>query len=146
MVISKKTIKIGLVIVVLAIIGAGAVMALNNRTGRLVSPVAETNVKKQAVLVVDDGKGSPKTFNVEFNQGDSAFNVLKNALEKSNVVLETKNYDIGVLIESIGGIKNGENEKYWMYYINEKLANIAADKYKINLGDKIEFKFEKSPY
>jgi len=146
MVISKKIIKISLVIVVLGIIGAGAVIALNNRTSRLIPPAEETNVKEQAVLAVDDGKGSPKTFDVEFTQGDSAFNVLEDAFKKLNIALETKNYDIGVLIESIGGTKNGENGKYWMYYINGKLADIAADKYKINSGDKIEFKFEKYPY
>jgi len=60
------------------------------------------------------------------------------------MVLKTKTYDFGIFIEAIGDKENGEDGKYWMYYVNEEMPMMAVDKKEIGPGDKIEFKFEKS--
>ena len=108
--------------------------------------VSQENIKREVVLVVDDGEGSPKTFEAKFEAGMTAFDLLKKITGESNIILKTKSYDIGVMIEAIGDKKNGESEKYWLYYVNGEMPQVAADKKEIKVGDKVEFKFEKSPF
>ncbi len=105
----------------------------------------QEEVEKEVVLVIDDGI-QPKTFAVEFREGMTAFDLLKNKAEESNLVLKTKTYDIGIMIEAIGEKENGQDGKYWLYYVNGEMASVSADKKEIKSGDKIEFKFEKSPF
>lgn len=66
---------------------------------------------------------------------------------KENTELEyNNNYDFGVFIESIDGIKNGDEGKYWQYYINDKLGDSAADKKNLEDGDEVEWRFEEVPF
>jgi hypothetical protein len=108
--------------------------------------VSQKNIKQKVVLVVDDGEGSPRTFEAKFEEGMTAFDLLKEKTEESSIVLKTKSYNIGLMIEAIGDKKNGESGKYWLYYVNGEMPQAAADKKEIRPGDKVEFKFEKSPF
>ena len=108
--------------------------------------VISEGIKKEAILVIDNGEEEPKIFKVEFNEKITAFDLLKKKTEEIGLVLKTKIFDIGVMIESIGDKENGENGKYWMYYVNGEMPMMAVDKKEIKAGDKIEFKFEKSPF
>jgi hypothetical protein len=49
---------------------------------------------------------------------------------------------MGVLVESIDGIKNGTGNKYWQYWINGELPMVSADKQEVKNEDKIEWKFD----
>lgn len=106
--------------------------------------IVQETIKKEAVLTIDDGGGGKNSFNVEFEEGMTAFDLLKNKTEESNITLETKSYDIGIMIEKIGDKKNGQDGKYWLYYVNGEAPMVAADKMEIKAGDIVEFKFEKS--
>lgn len=106
---------------------------------------SETTVKN-VVLIIDSGDGSPKTDTAEFKDGMTAFDLLENQSEKAGLALKTKNYDIGVMIEAIGGVANGQGGKYWLYYVNGSMPMVAADKQVLKPGDKVEFKFEKSSF
>lgn len=97
-------------------------------------------------LVIDKGEGSPVTVTGESKEGMTAFDLLKEKTIELNLTLETKTYDMGIFIEAIGDKKNGEGGKYWLYYINSQMPQVAADKYLLKVGDKVEFKFEKSPF
>lgn len=108
--------------------------------------VPQENIKKEVVLVIDDSEGTPKTFETEFNKGMTAFDLLKNQTEESNLDLKTKAYDIGIMVEAIGDKENGQDGKYWLFYVNNEMPMISVDKTEINPGDKVEFKFEKSQF
>lgn len=103
-------------------------------------------IREEVVLVIDYGEGSPQTFEVEFKEGLTAFDLLKNKAEELEILLKTKTYDMGIFIEAIGNKENGQDGKYWMYYVNDELPMVAADQQAIKAGDKVEFKFEKSPF
>ncbi len=45
------------------------------------------------------------------------------------------------LVDSINGVINGENNKYWQYWINREYGVVGADKQPVNNGDIIEWKF-----
>lgn len=88
----------------------------------------------KAILIIDN----IELLSYEFNQAITAFDLLK----KSGLDLEVKNYDIGVFIEAIGDKRNGQDNKYWLYHVNGEMPMMAADKYMLKSGDKVEFKFE----
>jgi len=137
------------------IIGAGIIVIIGSwlilSDGFWQNSIKRTNVVqeivgKEVVLVIDNGEGNPNTFIAEFKEGMTAFGLLKNEAERLSLNLKTKTYDIGTMIETIGDKENGQDGKYWLYYVNEKMPMVAADKMIIKPGDKVEFKFEKSSF
>jgi len=102
--------------------------------------------KKDVIITIDNGEGSPAVASFEFKDGMTAFDLLKTGAEKLVLQLKTKNYDMGVFIEAIGNKQNGQDGKYWLYYVNGEMPQVSADKQKLNSGDKVEFKFEKSSF
>ena len=61
----------------------------------------------------------------------------------SKIKLKERN---ALLIDSINNVENGEDGKYWQYYVNEDIPMIGADKYIVTNGDYIEWRFEVVPY
>ena len=137
-------IGIGLIIVV------AALAILPGKIGQLPSKeegiISQEKLEKRVMLVIDGGEELSEVLEAEFKEGMTAFNLLGNEAEKLNLTLKFKTYDIGVFIEAIGNKENGEDGKYWLYYVNGEMPQVAADKQLLIPGDKVEFKFEKSPF
>ena len=108
--------------------------------------ISQEKPENKVTLVIDDGEGSPRVLEAEIGAGVTAFDLLRNETEELNIALKTKTYDVGIFIEVIGDKENGQDGKYWMYYVNGELPMVAADKKEIKVGDRVEFKFEKSPF
>jgi len=149
---TKNTFKIIFLIIGLGLIITICWLLFSDRIGRPFSqeknePPQEENIKNEAVLVINKGEGDSETFTVELkNSTTTAFNLLENKAEELNFVLKTKMYDFGIFIEAIGDKENGRDGKYWMYYVNNEMPMVAADKEEIKSGDKVEFKFEKPSF
>jgi len=47
---------------------------------------------------------------------------------------------VGVFINSIDGIPNQDN-KYWMFYVDDRLAPVGPDQYQTKDGEKIEWRY-----
>lgn len=62
---------------------------------------------------------------------------------KSVADVETKQSTYGTLVESINGVKNGTDGKYWLFYVDGKMPDKGADAYVSKGGEKIEWKFLK---
>ena len=139
----KKYIFIVLVIV-LAIVGTFVAYS-NQKQQQEIVPQQSEAIQQDITLNINDGVDA-KIFMVEYEQGLTAFDVLKQEADSAGLVLKTKTYDIGVLVEAIGEKENGQDGKYWMYYVNGTMPMVAADKQAVNPGDNIEFKFEKSSF
>jgi hypothetical protein len=117
-----------------------------NPQGEL-TPAPTENVAQNVALVIDEGQGTVRNFQVKFKEGITAFDALKSITDETGLALNTKTYDIGILVQAIGDKEGGQDGgKYWMYYVNGQAPTIAADKEALKPGDKVEFKFEKSPY
>ena len=137
-------ISIGLIIIVAALaILSGKIGQFSHEEEVIISQEKPEN---KVTLVIDGGEGSPRVFEAELKEGMTAFDLLRNKTEELNIALKTKTYDVGIFIEVIGDKENGQDGKYWMYYVNGELPMVAADKKEIKAGDKVEFKFEKSPF
>lgn len=118
----------------------------NPPVSRTESETFQPEDKEELSLIIDNGEEPPLVFKKEFRKGTTVFDLLKEGTGELDLVLKTKTYDFGVLIEAIGDKENGENGNYWLYYVNGEMPAVSVDKKEINLGDKIEFKFEKSPF
>jgi len=74
----------------------------------------------------------------------TVFDILKDLSAGKNFELKySNNSKYGIFVESIVRIKNGDSNKYWQYYINDKLGDVGADKKEVKAGDKVEWRFEK---
>jgi len=116
-----------------------------NLPGTISQPVVR-EAAGQAVLMIDYGEGESESFTVEMGEGTTAFDLLKDKTGELSINLETKSYDLGIFIEALGERRNGEDGKYWLYYINDEMPMTASDKQPVNSGDKIEFKFQRPSF
>lgn len=129
--INLKKLIFGIIIglgVVLLLLAFGIKVASQNK------PVISNNT---LTYVIAGEKSSQTVFDAlkELSNGGKAFELKYN-----------NNYSFGVFIESIGGVKNGDDGKYWQYYVNGKLGEVAADKQEVKAGDKVEWRFEKADF
>ena len=136
-------IGIGLIIIAIWAILPSKIGQLPSKEEAIISQEKPEN---KVMLVIDGGEELSEAIEAEFKEGMTAFNLLGNEAEKLNLTLKSKTYDIGVFIEAIGNKENGEDGKYWLYYVNGEMPQVAADKQVLIPGDKVEFKFEKSPF
>ncbi len=88
----------------------------------------ETSLIKEQMFILEDS---------------TVFSLLQDLAQKNQFQIETTYYEgMGILVESIDRIRNGIDDKYWQYWVNNELPMIAADKMIPNSGDSIEWKFE----
>lgn len=101
----------------------------------------QTGYEARVTLQIDYGNKTVKSFDVTAGIDDTAFSVLKSLTEKEKINLEIKQYDFGVFIKKIDTFESTA-KKSWIYYVNDKSGDIAADKYKLKNGDKVMWKYE----
>jgi len=95
------------------------------------------------------GKEIPTTLEInntkykkKINSKITVYEFMKKIENDGKINFKEKNYiGMGRFIEEINGIRMTK-EKYWIYYVNNKKANIGISNYKINPGDKISWKYE----
>ncbi len=114
--------------------------------GTIAGKVAGEEVVNAKVIVA---RGDGNTVSVDLNvpTGGTVLDALTQATQVYGLVLDTKDYgDLGVLVNAIGDLKGGQDNKYWSYYVNGQMATAAVNKQVVQPGDVIEFKFETSPF
>ena len=136
--------KILLLIIVILVAG-GFLLFYNNFEQPAPEEGAENN-EENIFLTIDGGEKAPQSAIIDFKEGMTAFGVLEDKARELGLTLKTSSFDIGIMVEAIGDKVNGQDGKYWLYYINGEMPMVAADKREIKAGDRVEFKFEKSPF
>ncbi len=96
-----------------------------------------------AALVLDFGDGRVEKFEaLEFAAGENLSEFMEKALTEKNIKITHESYSgLGTLIVEIDGKKNGENGKYWQYWVNGNYAQVGASSYLLHPGDIIEWRF-----
>ena len=107
--------------------------------------VLEQAIQKRVSCIIDRGDGNVSLYQTIPSESLTVFSLLEKLAQRENFKIEFTIYEgTGVLIENIDGIRNGTDNKYWQYWLNEELPMIAADKKEIKGGDKVEWKFAPS--
>lgn len=147
---SGNKIIIGLVVAIILVGIWGLSKGFSKKTSETnlrssVSEATETQSVEQPIKVVVDYGDLQKTeTELQPKDGMTAFSALEEASKKDNVEVASTQYDFGVMVNSIGAYKGGDDGKYWMYYVNSKVPEVGADQYNVGPGDVVEWKFEKA--
>jgi len=142
-----KTLVITIILVFLAFIAAWFSLfnkfkifppkASSNPTSNIQITETQQNVSLKVVFP-DDNVNYIKEFKAENNE--TAYSILTEALEIRKIPYETKKYDFGVFVKSIKGLESTA-QKSWIYFVNGESGAVAADQYRLQAGDKVEWKY-----
>lgn len=123
--------------------GLGATVNLPGLdSSKLNTPVNENAVS----IMIDYGDGEVVTYNnVPVGAGENVFQTTEILAKNNNLAFESKNYEgLGTLIEKINTKKNGMDNRYWQYWVNNQKPEVGAGLYVLQSGDLVEWKF--SPF
>ncbi len=93
------------------------------------------------------GAENPSEYTKEMDKEKSAFDLMKLIDEENeDFSFEYQDSSLGAFIEEINGVKNdASNNIYWMFYVNDKIAEVGASQYILLDNDIIEWKYEDMP-
>jgi hypothetical protein len=135
------TTKILIGAVIVSLVAASIYLWSNRLKVQEVNQPETDNPKKEAVvLIIDDGSGKTDQFELELEKETTVIELLK----KSKVALDYTESNLGVFVNSLKGIQNGQDKNtYWLFYLNGQKAVQGAGEATVKPGDKIEWKYEK---
>ncbi len=120
-------------------------------TERLERARAEKNVQESggeqetrtASIMFDFGDDALRAVpDVSFTEGETLFALLKRVTQQENFAFEYKEYEgLGTLITKIGEKENSADGAYWQYWVNNRYAEVGADRYMLKPDDVILWKF-----
>lgn len=101
---------------------------------------ASGETSQETIEVIGNDVTNPllPKINVNIQSNATAFDALLNAVGASNLEFSETSY--GKMINSIKGLKAKDNF-YWAFYINGVSAQVGADKYIVQEGDKLSFRY-----
>ena len=80
--------------------------------------------------------------NVELNENQTVLDLLRQLAEENQIALITEDYDsLGVLVTAVGDKANGQDNKYWQYWVNGEMPQVGADRFQLTGGERVEWKF-----
>ena len=96
-----------------------------------------------ASIMLDYGDGRVKVYgDLPVESGMSVMTLTEQLTAREKLEFQAKDYgELGMLIEQIGDKKNGDEGKYWQYWVNNVSIPRSASVEPIKAGDVIEWKF-----
>jgi len=139
----KKFPFIATVLIIIALLALSGWLIYKNYQPEVLKTQLPVVEQKEIKYIINKGEGNIKEYQVEISNDSTVFSLLEELSKKENFEIKTTVYaEMGILIDSIDGLKGGTNDKWWQYWVNNNLGELAADKKKINNGDIVEWKFE----
>lgn len=134
-----KFAAISIIVILVALSFSGTAMEVPDKGNVWLENSDETSVK-----VVLDGNGWSIKDRIVVSQKQSVFSILKKVTDKNDITLNYKYYEKydSYMINSINNDVNGEENKYWQYYVNGELASKGSDKIFVSNGDSVKWKYE----
>jgi len=103
----------------------------------------EESIQNKVLYVIDKGDGKVSHYQMVPFDDSTVFSLLEELAKENNFPIETTFYPgVGVFIESIDGVKGGTDNKWWQYWVNNKLGEVAVDKKEVKPGDEVEWRFD----
>lgn len=107
------------------------------------SSTFENNFQDKISYIINYGEGKIDEYQIDASDNSTVFSLLEELARRENFEIETVSYpEMGIFVKSIDRAEGGTDNKWWQYWINGNLGEVAADKKEIKAGDIIEWKFE----
>ncbi len=138
-----KTIRSLQIFGVLVIVFGLVIFYAERPAGPLENTVQE-NVTTGTATVMIEGLYQNKSITLS---GRESLLAILRSLDATDPSLQlvTKEYSgLGTLVESMHGIRNGTDNKYWQYTVNGIMPQVGADAYIPVPGEVIEWRFSES--
>ena len=135
-----------IMLLVVLLIAAGILLDLSNRLAKTDTSFNGEPLDKKNEPTDTLSTSTPAIILLEAEITTTAFALLEQKAGMAGWIIRSTTYDMGVFIEAIGDKENGQDNSYWLYYVNGEMPMEAADKYEVAPGDKVEFRFEPSPF
>lgn len=105
-------------------------------------PTAEPVVDPVVIMIA--GPGVSKRCEVTITDPETANKLMKQASAQCHFSYSGKDYaSLGWFVDTIAGLSaNKKTGQDWIYYVNDKLANVGVSTYHIQPGDTITWKYE----
>lgn len=105
--------------------------------------IEEGTTQNRVWYIINIGPENIRKYQIEISPDSTVFSLLKELAVRENFEVKTTLYpEMGIFVESINGFKGGTDNKWWQYWVNGKLGEVAADKKSVRAGDIVEWKFE----
>lgn len=104
------------------------------------SSSSATNQSENTQIVLDFGNGETLSRSQAFQRGETAYSILASLTDENDISMKVQQYDFGIFISSINGYESSPN-KAWIYFVNGDSGSVAADKYFLEPGDLIEWRY-----
>lgn len=124
---------------VLLVLFAGAVLLISGQ-------IAQTDRTLENVLGTDISvtlKTGETSYEVTIPQGSSVYDVMERAQAQGFMFAGREFSGLGFFVEEIEGRRqNPKDRMYWIYYVNEKKAQVGVSLYIIEDNNVITFRYE----
>lgn len=143
-----SALKNKLVIVVLSALIGGFFGFLFGQQKLLVSQQTAERSAGEVSVMIDYGDGSIDVFSGPITtSGETLLEFMEREAAAEEIEFDYKEFSgLGALVEKIGAKVNGEDEKYWQYWVNNTYASAGVDSYIPEDGDIILWKFTKPQF
>jgi len=133
-----RIITLGLLLVLIAL--AGVIFLSFSKNAKLPSTNIEQSKQQAATFIVDFGNEEKLNAAYKWEGTKTVFDALVAIAQQEDIKIETQQYDFGVFVKNINGRENTA-EKAWIYFVNGKAGQVAADKYELSPNDVVEWKY-----
>lgn len=145
----KKNLKfIVLVLVIIGVVGLWqtSVLRLKNQNRQTEQLIQQSQNIDITFTFASDQQEIIK-YNLVPNNQENLLAITQATAKQANWTFESEDYgSLGVLVTKIKEQKNGQDNKYWQYYVNGQMPQVGADKYIPKSGEKIEWIFAESTF
>ena len=138
---ASNKLKFSLITVSVVALGLAGLSFFVSDTERAQAPaqIADT---AQALLEIDFGDGRTATREIEVDGVKNLFQLMQEKFVEEKMDFEFKSYSgLGELVTKIGDTENGDEGKYWQFWVNDGYATVGVSAYVVKAGDKIKWKF-----
>jgi hypothetical protein len=140
------------IIIALLFLTLGFLFGLSYQPQTALAPVSPTvnvpaKIKAATVLIKFSDNEVREIQNVSITKDETVLDLTDKVAKENNLIFKTKDYgSLGVLITQIGEKINGQDNMYWQFLVDDKYSEIGASLYKLQGGEKIEWRFAKDNY
>ena len=144
-ILNKKILIVIFVAVISAVLSCGAIAYKNywSRPFLDKSLTFENEFQNKVLYIINYGEENIDEYQIDASENSTVFSLLEELARRENFEIETAFYpEMGIFVKKIGEAEGGTDNKWWQYWVNGNLGEVAVDKEEIKTGDTVEWKFE----